>query len=160
MTLNKLLLLSALGKASPFTPQTPRQQFYNDVKAASRGQWLYILQTAGIAPRYLDGRNHPCPACGGHDRFQFTVRGHGSEWGRFACRGIDEQGGDGFRLIQHVFNISFSEAVMLVAQALGMTSNSGHYTLPAAPLPQHQPPSLPMYAARRSCKRCLMPAQH
>ncbi|WP_297574724.1 toprim domain-containing protein [uncultured Deefgea sp.] len=116
------------------------QRFSLEIKQAARGLWPHILQTMGIPAKTLDGRNHPCPACGGTDRFQFTVRGTAAPYGRFACRGLDKQGGDGFALVMHVFNLSFPEAVQAVANVLGLGSHRVTLTLPkqieAAPIPQ------------------------
>ncbi|WP_348944013.1 toprim domain-containing protein [Chitinibacter sp. FCG-7] len=97
-----------------------RESLSERVKQAARGNWPYILQNMGIPAKLLDGRNHACPACGGTDRFQYTVRGAGAEWGRFACRGLDAQGGDGFKLVMHVFDLSFADAVRVVARVLGI----------------------------------------
>jgi putative DNA primase/helicase len=43
-------------------------------KERAHGQWRFILPKLGIAPRYLSGRNCPCPLCGGTDRFRFIDR--------------------------------------------------------------------------------------
>ncbi len=40
---------------------------------AAHGQWRTILPSFGIHPGHLDGKHHPCPACGGKDRFRFTT---------------------------------------------------------------------------------------
>ena len=42
-----------------------------DVKSAARGQWRGILSAFGFNGEDLDGRHHPCPVCGGTDRFRF-----------------------------------------------------------------------------------------
>jgi putative DNA primase/helicase len=43
------------------------------LKEAARGQWADILAAlGGVAADLLDGKNHPCPRCGGTDRFRFT----------------------------------------------------------------------------------------
>ncbi|MBM5571535.1 MULTISPECIES: toprim domain-containing protein [Deefgea] len=101
-----------------------RESFSDTVKQAAHGNWPFTLQALGINAKYLDGKNHPCPACGGKDRFQFTLRGNGADYGRFACRGMDEQGGDGFALVRHVFGLSFPDAVKAVANVLGISADS------------------------------------
>lgn len=35
------------------------------------GQWANILTRFGADAAALDGKHHPCPACGGKDRFRF-----------------------------------------------------------------------------------------
>ncbi|NHQ88445.1 zinc-binding protein [Iodobacter sp. HSC-16F04] len=113
------------------------QSFSQQVKLASQGYWPLILTRMGINPKLLDGRNHPCPACGGVDRFQFTSRGNGADYGRFACRGMNKQGGDGFSLVMHVFDLSFPKAIMAVAKVLGININGPRLAMPVIPV---QPP--------------------
>ena len=50
------------------------------VKEACNGRWAEILSAiAGISLDLLDGKAHPCPKCGGKDRFRFTnMDGDGS----------------------------------------------------------------------------------
>ncbi|MCB5195517.1 toprim domain-containing protein [Deefgea salmonis] len=117
-----------------------RKSFSEQVKAAAAGRWPETLQSMAIPAKSLDGKNHPCPACGGDDRFQFTARGAGADYGRFACRGMDSGGGDGFALVMHVFNLSFPEAVIAVGRVLGMDQQHNActtFTLPE--LPKHKP---------------------
>jgi len=48
------------------------------IKQAASGRWAEILATLGHLPaEILDGKGHPCPKCGGHDRFRFTNQGDG-----------------------------------------------------------------------------------
>jgi putative DNA primase/helicase len=43
------------------------------------GRWRSILPTLGVDPKYLDGKNGPCPICGGRDRWRFdNKRGDGT----------------------------------------------------------------------------------
>ncbi|MEN9659431.1 MAG: hypothetical protein RL571_2896 [Pseudomonadota bacterium] len=113
--------------------------FTEQVKQAARGYWPLILTRLGVHPKLLDGKNHSCPACGGVDRFQFTLRGNGADYGRFACRGIDRQGGDGFGLVMHIFNLSFPDAVRTVAKALGISADGPRLVSPTLPAPQATP---------------------
>jgi putative DNA primase/helicase len=117
-----------------------RPTFSEQVKQAARGYWPLILTRLGVHPKLLDERNHPCPACGGVDRFQFTLRGNGADYGRFACRGMDKQGGDGFTLVMHLYGLSFPDAVRAVAKALGMSADGPSLALPAVPV---LPPASP-----------------
>ncbi|MCW5705488.1 MAG: hypothetical protein KIT82_23260, partial [Bradyrhizobium sp.] len=42
------------------------------LKDRARGRWKQILSVAaGIDSRHLDGKHHPCPMCGGKDRWRF-----------------------------------------------------------------------------------------
>ena len=48
------------------------------VKQSAHGRWPEILAAlGGVNPELLDGRNHPCPRCGGMDRFRFTDKDGG-----------------------------------------------------------------------------------
>lgn len=38
---------------------------------AAKGKWRGILQHFGIPAKNLDGKQHPCPVCGGKDRWRF-----------------------------------------------------------------------------------------
>src|ERR1019366_9474664 len=43
------------------------------LRERTRGRWRGILAAQGIDPRYLTGKNGPCPLCpGGKDRWRFT----------------------------------------------------------------------------------------
>ncbi|WP_157314088.1 toprim domain-containing protein [Chitinibacter sp. GC72] len=138
---------NATPKSSTQKTQFDFKSCADRVKAAVQGCWPVALQRLGVPAKLLDGRNHPCPACGGTDRFQFTVRGAGAEYGRFACRGLDEQGGDGFKLVMHVFNLSFPDAVRAVAKALDMTIE-GCSEIPRYQLPE--PKAAPATAIDRT----------
>jgi hypothetical protein len=51
------------------TTQKGRKLDAATVKEAAAGRWLEILTAAGIPAAALDGKGHPCPRCGGSDRF-------------------------------------------------------------------------------------------
>ncbi len=91
---------------------------FAEVKKAAAGQWPGIAIAAGLAPEVLDGRHHPCPGCGGRDRFRF-IDDKGD--GFFICNGGgDRIAGDGFQLLQHVLGMSPSESLRFVAGYLGI----------------------------------------
>ena len=50
-----------------------------DVEALKRqaaGRWPELLSTlGGVSADILDGKNHPCPKCGGTDRFRYDRPG-------------------------------------------------------------------------------------
>jgi putative DNA primase/helicase len=80
-----------------------------------RGRWPDILRSLGLLSfAALAGRDQPCPACGGRDRFRFTDQG----FGRWFCRGCGH-GGDGLRLIQTIRRVGFPEAAALVETVVG-----------------------------------------
>lgn len=94
---------------------------FAEVKAAAQGLWPGIAIAAGIPPEALNGRNQPCPGCGGRDRFRFIDK---KQDGFFVCGGGgDRTTGDGFRLLEHVHGWSASESLHFVADYLGL---AGH----------------------------------
>ncbi len=85
-----------------------------NVKARARGHWHGILSAAGLA-EYLK-KNIPCPICGpGRDRFSWTNL---NSDGGYYCRHCGH--GDGFDLLQHVFNFTFADVIEFVASYLGI----------------------------------------
>lgn len=45
--------------------------FHEKTTLAARGKWRGILSHYGIPRDHLDGKHHPCPLCGGDDRWRF-----------------------------------------------------------------------------------------
>lgn len=94
------------------------------IKDAARGRWAEILQSvAGLSADALDGQHHPCPRCGGTDRFRFSdMQGDGSiicnQCARRSC-------GDGLASVQWATGWTFPEVVRRVAQHLGIDQAVG-----------------------------------
>ncbi|PHV09652.1 primase-helicase zinc-binding domain-containing protein, partial [Chitinimonas sp. BJB300] len=66
------------------------------LRQAAQGCWPAILTALGLpAATFTSKRNRPCPCCGGTDRFQWIDK----DAGRFVCRALEGQGGDGFALV-------------------------------------------------------------
>lgn len=94
------------------------------IKSAARGRWSDILSASGVALPHPPHRHHPCPGCGGRDRFRFDDR-NGD--GTFICgQGGDPIAGDGFKLLQHVHGWSFGETLAKVAEYLGFEPKKRH----------------------------------
>ncbi|QND83414.1 Toprim domain-containing protein [Chromobacterium vaccinii] len=109
----------------------------DELRRQTVGRWPDILTALGISAEVLARRrNQPCPACGGTDRFQWIDKGSG----RFVCRGIDNQGGDGFALVQHWLGCDFLAAARAVADVLGIDSS---HPLPERPKPAQTPAKRP-----------------
>lgn len=91
---------------------------FSEVKTAAEHKWAGVLIAAGLAPEILNGRHHPCPGCGGTDRFRYIdTKGDGF----FICNGGgDRVAGDGFQLLQHACGMAASEALRYVADHLGL----------------------------------------
>lgn len=104
------------------TPQRDStQQFISkdDVKREANGRWLEVLQAAGLPYELLDGRGHPCPKCGGSDRF--AVFGDVDLTGGAMCRQcFSDKNGDGLAVVQWLRGCSFLEAIAFVADELGL----------------------------------------
>ena len=64
------------------------------VKAAARGRWRDILAAHGFNSDELDGRHHPCPKCGGTDRFR-AFDDVDETGGVFCNQCFSERNGDG-----------------------------------------------------------------
>ena len=88
------------------------------VKAAARGRWPDILAAlAGIPPDLLDGRPHPCPKCGGNDRFRLVD----ADAGAVRCNQcFSERCGDGLAAVGWMTGKNFPEALSAVADHLGV----------------------------------------
>lgn len=89
------------------------------VRQAASGRWLDILErVAGIPPDALDGQHHPCPKCGGDDRFRLID----AEAGAVLCNQcFSTKNGDGFAAVAWSLGVKFPEAVKRVAEHLGVT---------------------------------------
>jgi len=70
-----------------------------------RNRWHGILPQLGIPARILDGRQHPCPMCGGKDRFRFDCK---EGRGTYYCNQCGA--GDGVQLVMMAHGITFREA--------------------------------------------------
>ncbi|MFO0915258.1 MAG: DUF3987 domain-containing protein [Pirellulales bacterium] len=86
------------------------------VKQAARGRWAEVLATVcGWSSELLDGKHHPCPRCGGKDRFRFTnVDDDGSIFCNQCCR----DAGDGIAAVAWGRECSLRQAAERVAEHL------------------------------------------
>lgn len=87
----------------------------SSIHERARGRWMEIWTSLfGISPDVLDGKHHPCPGCGGKDRFRVNLRR--LEHGVWFCGGEAKGGVD---LCMHVANIGFREAVERIEELVG-----------------------------------------
>lgn len=78
------------------------------LKNKAQGKWLQILTAVGVNDAYLDGNHHPCPICGGTDRFRYDdIDGNGS----FFCNQCQPRSGDSITLIQKIYGLSLRDAI-------------------------------------------------
>jgi hypothetical protein len=82
------------------------------------GRWREVLPRFGISATILDGKRHPCPGCGGKDRFRFDDQDGRGTW---ICSqgGEGEVAGDAFALLVHAGAAQDSaDALKLVDESL------------------------------------------
>jgi putative DNA primase/helicase len=92
----------------------------NAVKGAATDRWTEILtNVAGIPPEVLDGRHHPCPKCGGTDRFRLLDRSKGA----LLCNQcFSKRNGDGIAAVQWLRNVSFQKALIEIGGFLRLSA--------------------------------------
>lgn len=107
-----------------------RSQLVDDIRNSNR--WFDILTAAGIPGEALDGGHHPCPKCGGNDRFRLID----VKAGAVLCNQcFAKKNGDGFAALQWFAGCDFKGAVKLASDTLGMsTANGKRKADPAADL--------------------------
>lgn len=99
-----------------------RRNAVSDVRAAAAGRWVDVLIAIGFPADVLDEKHHPCPKCGGTDRFRLIDRGRGSV---FCNQCLNKKNGDGFAALQWWLGCDFQDAVQQVADYLGISTSSG-----------------------------------
>lgn len=97
------------------------QQEAERIKEAARGRWRDVLSAlGGISADVLDGKHHPCPKCGGTDRFSLM----NEEAGALLCRiCFDKKNGDGIAALQWLRGWDFLTTMRELAQYLGTSPN-------------------------------------
>jgi putative DNA primase/helicase len=85
-----------------------------NTKSRARGRWRSILPALGVSASLIDGKHHPCPHCGGKDRFRF-VDYNGS--GGYICSGCGN--GSGFDLLMKLKGWDFKTTAQEVDKIVG-----------------------------------------
>ncbi len=88
-----------------------------EVKRVAASRWVDILTSVGISTDTLDGRHHPCPKCGGTDRFRLLDRDAGAVHCN-ACFKVNN--GDGLAAVMWFTGWPFPKALELVAEQVGI----------------------------------------
>jgi putative DNA primase/helicase len=88
-------------------------------KERAHGQWRFILPKLGIAPRYLSGRNCPCPLCGGTDRFRFIDRKGRDGDGMWVCNQCTPHPRPAIELVMKFTGKPFNDAAREIDIILG-----------------------------------------
>lgn len=93
------------------------------VKAACRGRAVEVLEAAGIPRDLLDGKHHPCPKCGGTDRFRLID----ASVGAVLCNVcFAKQNGDILAAVQWSRGCTFPDALRFAAEVVGVAPMNGH----------------------------------
>ena len=88
------------------------------VRDAAATRWREIIATlAGVDPAIVDGKHHPCPKCGGTDRFRAFDDGSG---GAICNQCFTAKNGDGFAVLQWMTGEDFGQVLKRVAEYLGI----------------------------------------
>ena len=107
-----------------------RKYDVSDVKQEARGQWPDILaEVGGLDPAVFDGRHHPCPKCGGKDRFRFIDDEAGAV---FCNQCFATENGDGLAAIQWLLDCDFPTALTAVAEYLRLEGRGSAKTVTTA----------------------------
>ncbi len=98
---------------------------FSDLKAAARGEWIRILNDAGLPAECLESRGQPCPRCGGTDRYGAAkdVAATGAVFCR-NCFNKDSRirPGDGIATVAWLMDTSFEDAAKWTADRLGLNN--------------------------------------
>ncbi len=146
--------------------QSNRLPSIDELLTAAAGQWLQILDAAGLPDSLLDGRGHPCPMCGGRDRFAAWL--DVADRGAVHCRhcftkGTDPKPGDGLATLRWCLGLSTANACRWLADWLGITGNASQRattrpvvrTIRVDASPDNAPEPLTVLADR--CHRAMKP---
>ena len=74
----------------------------------------------GVPADVLDGKNHPCPKCGGMDRFRMIEAAAGA---LFCNQCFNKGNGDGIAALKWLRGGTFPETVNALAEYLGQSSD-------------------------------------
>jgi putative DNA primase/helicase len=94
---------------------------------AAEGRWKEILGALGVSPKVLDGKHHPCPMCGGKDRFRFTDN---LKQGNYFCSQCGA--GQGMALVMGVNGWDFRRAAQQVDAVTGNLPSTNHVQIRTA----------------------------
>ena len=89
------------------------------IRSSLGGQAVMMLESIGIERSLLDGKGHPCPKCGGRDRFSLID----ADRGAVLCRKcFNKKNGDIFAAVQWWTGCEFKEAIEKVLNFAGIES--------------------------------------
>jgi len=80
-----------------------------------------LTNVAGIPSEYCDEKHHPCILCGGVDRFRVIDMETGT---CFCNQCFNSRNGDYVTAVMHFRNVTFRQALILIADHLGIRNDS------------------------------------
>lgn len=84
-----------------------------------RGRWHGVLPELGVPSGFLNGKNQPCPLCGGKDRARFDDK---DGTGSYFCNQCGA--GDGISLVMKINGWQFKEAAQKIEAVIGSVEPS------------------------------------
>ena len=100
--------------------------FHDKTEHAAKGKWRGILTELGVPRDHLNGKHHPCPVCGGTDRWRFdNLEGRGTSICN-ACGGMS-----GMTLAMGITGMAFPDCASRIDAMVG---NIKPESTPAAPM--------------------------
>ncbi len=114
--------ISKLSTANYSKSGENKQLSFSIVRQAAYGKWESIHRALGIQLVSTSHAKHTaCQGCGGKDRFRVLPDyGNTGKW--FCGGGGDQQSGDGFSLLGHVFGWTPQEQLKAVGDYLGLST--------------------------------------
>ncbi len=101
--------------------KAPQRLDADTVRRAADERWPELLNRLGGVPvEVLDGNHHPCPLCGGTDRFRMIDQARGAV---MCNQCFCEKNGDGFAALGWLTNQDFGAVLRLVAAEVGVKAN-------------------------------------
>lgn len=92
------------------------------VRQAANGRWLEVLaEIGGISREHLTRGHHPCPKCGGTDRFRVLDESVGAV---ICGQCFSTRNGDGFAAVQWATGLSFPDSLSKIAEYLHVQPDS------------------------------------
>ncbi|MCX7392492.1 MAG: phage/plasmid primase, P4 family [Planctomycetales bacterium] len=99
-----------------------------DLKSAAAGRWVSILAAHGFDAATLDGRHHPCPACGGVDRFR-AFNDVEQTGGCFCNQCFSSSNGDGIAAVRWLNSWTFPQTVSALGDYLNLSGSPTLYNV-------------------------------
>jgi phage/plasmid primase-like uncharacterized protein len=95
----------------------PKHVATQRLREACRGRWRTVLSQIGLQFELLNGKHHPCPKCGGTDRFRAfdDVDETGGVWCN-QCHSTNNN--DGFATVMWLENVDFKSAKQRIAECV------------------------------------------